>query len=58
MTEIWAEWKNGEKECVDTAESESEALYLIGEYRMAYGDAAVRLWPKESEQKGNDGTSD
>lgn len=56
MTEIWAEWKNGEKECVDTAESESEALYLIGEYRMAYGDAAVRLWPREPRGNEEDGT--
>lgn len=50
MTEIWAEWKNGETECVDECESESEALNLINEYRMAYGPHAVRLWPKQKEQ--------
>ena len=44
MQEVWAEWKNGKKECVDSADSEAEALYLLGEYRMAYGNSVKTLW--------------
>lgn len=51
MTEIWAKWKNGSVECVDTASSESEAIYLVGEYRMAYGDAAKNVWMQEGKNK-------
>ena len=52
MTEIWAEWTNGEVECVDCAESESEAINLVSEYRMAYGQAARRIWVQEEGHAG------
>jgi len=45
---IWAEWLNGQVECVDSAESESESLTFINEYRMAYGSAAKRVWIQET----------
>jgi len=48
MTEIWVEWKNGDKECVDSADSESEAINLTNEYRMAYGESYKRVWVQES----------
>ncbi len=47
MQVIWAEWTNGDIECVDTVESEAEARNLVGEYQMAYGPAAKRVWSKE-----------
>lgn len=48
MTEIWVEWKNGERECIDSAESESEAVSLVPEYRMAYNpESYKRIWVQE-----------
>ena len=28
---------NGQVETIDTADTKSEAMYMVGEYRMAYG---------------------
>lgn len=53
MTEIWAEWRSGEVECVDSADSESEAIYLVNEYRMAFGEAATRIWTQHGRQEEN-----
>jgi len=50
MQEIWVEWKNGEVECVDIADSETKAIYLVEEYGMAYGDAARRVWTQFSRE--------
>ena len=48
MTEIVVEWKSGEQEAVDTAETEAEALYLVDEYRMAFNaDAVNRIFIRE-----------
>ena len=44
VQEVWAEWFDGEVECIDSAESESEAVYLANEYRMAYQGTAARIW--------------
>jgi hypothetical protein len=49
--EIWAEWKSGKHEKVDSAESEAEALYLLQEYRIAYGASARSVYMKLSEVK-------
>jgi hypothetical protein len=34
---IWARYRNNAPEKIDTASNESSALYLLGEYRLAYG---------------------
>ena len=44
MFEVWAEWTNGQVECVDEADTKPEAGRLVGEYRMAYSTAAKRVW--------------
>lgn len=46
MLGIWVEWKNGNVEKVDEAESESEALYLVQEYQVVFADSAKRVWPQ------------
>jgi len=43
MWEIYAEWVNGNVECIDTAHEE-EADTLIREYTMAFGSSAKRIW--------------
>jgi hypothetical protein len=50
MIEIWVEWESGDTECVDTAENETEARYLVEEYRMAFS-GAVRIWSQESKDE-------
>lgn len=44
MQAIMVEWTHGGVEMVDSCESETEAIYLVEEYRIAYGPAAVRVW--------------
>ena len=44
MFEIWVEWADGASECVDSADTKSDASHLINEYRMAYGTSAKRIW--------------
>jgi hypothetical protein len=34
---IWGRYKKNKPEIIDTAESMKDAVYLVGEYRMAYG---------------------
>lgn len=41
---IWVQWQDGHVECVDSADSDSEAAYLIQEYTTAFGGAVVRVW--------------
>jgi len=42
--QVWAEFINGKKECVDEAESEAEALHLLDEYRQIYSGSVKRMW--------------
>lgn len=52
MTAIMVEWTNGEVECVDSAETESEAIYLVEEYRTAFNPESVnRVWMQEDRQE-------
>lgn len=44
IQEVWAEWFDGEVECIDSADSESEAIQLASEYRQAYRGTAKRIW--------------
>ena len=39
MFEIISRYKNREFEVIDTASSLSKAIYLVNEYRMAFGDS-------------------
>ena len=41
---IMVEWNNGNVEEVDSADSESEAINLVTEYQMAYGNSYKRIW--------------
>jgi len=44
VQEVWAEFPDGKKKCVDTAESEAEALHLLDEYRQVYSGSVKRMW--------------
>ena len=48
MWEIWAEWDNGEVECVDEADSITAAEYVVQEYTLAYGIFARRIWKQRA----------
>lgn len=34
---IWGRYKRNKPEIIDTAESMKDAVYMVGEYRLAYG---------------------
>ena len=43
MYKIMAKFKSGVEE-IDTAETEKEAEYLLGEYQMAFGLSSLSIW--------------
>ena len=52
---IWGRYKNAAPEIIDTAESMKDAEYLVGEYRMAYGQGWL-VW--HGRRKDGEGTKD
>jgi len=44
MYRIYAQWLNGQVEEVDEADNLKDARFLVQEYRMAYGEAARKVW--------------
>lgn len=48
MFEIWVEWTNGQVECIDTADTQTEAYSLVSEYKMAYSVSAKQVWSQRA----------
>ncbi len=46
MYKIMAKFKSGVEE-IDTAETEKEAEYLLGEYKIAFGLCSFSIWIEE-----------
>lgn len=60
MFKIVAVWANGEREIVDEAETREEAIFLVNEHMIAYGNAAkqvffIQEWKMKITWQFNDG---
>jgi len=44
MTEVWIKFKGDRAKRIDSAESETEAINLLEEYRKQYGNKIKNIW--------------
>jgi len=50
---------NGTVECLDTAETAEEADYLVGEYRLAFGERwKIHRYPQRANQSRHQSTKE
>ena len=52
MYKIKAMWASGKIETVDETDSRDDATYLVNEYRLAFGTAAMSVWVEQAKRKG------
>ena len=53
---IWGRYKRAAPEIIDTAESMKDAVYMVGEYRIAYGQDWL-VWHGRRKDGGPDEAS-